>query len=265
MDGQSEDGSTNRARFGSRVVLQVDSASGLDALTNGHPLSLSRVVASNLFILQAPDALTAAREAQRLASTSGVKASYPVMRQSASLDGAYAPQPSDANFAFQWSLEHRNGDGSPGGVDLNIRAAWPYSTGQGVTVAVADNGVELTHPELAAAVLGQPHYNFLFQSTNAGPVDRQVDGAHGTGVAGLIASDLGHARIVGVAPGANLASWVVVDTNTLLGSDEQLMDMYQFESNRIGVENFSWGHGGPGQVALSPLEEIGISNAIHFG
>ncbi|HVV71530.1 MAG TPA: S8 family serine peptidase, partial [Verrucomicrobiae bacterium] len=76
---------------------------------------------------------------------------------------------------------------------------------------------------------------------------------------------LDHARMVGVAPGAGLASWVVVDTNTLLAGDEQLMDMYQFESNRIGVENFSWGHGGPGQIPLSPLEDIGISNAIAFG
>jgi subtilisin family serine protease len=265
VQAQPENDTTNVVLFGSRVVLQLKPNSDLRALMNNAPLSLARTVASNLFILDAPDALTAAREAHRLAASPGVEASYPVVRQRAGLLGAYAPRPWDWNFSFQWPLEHRNLDGSSAGVDLNVRAAWPYSMGQGVVVAVSDSGVEMNHTELVAAVLGQPHYNFLLSNTNAGPVDRHSDGAHGTGVAGLIAADLNHARMVGVSPYAKLASWVVVDTNLLLASDEQLMDMYQFQSNLLGVENFSWGHSGLGQQPISALEEVGISNAVNFG
>src|SRR5436309_674426 len=52
-----EDGSSNRVEFGSRVVLEIESTNRLRPLLEGSPLTLSRVVASNVFILQAPAAL----------------------------------------------------------------------------------------------------------------------------------------------------------------------------------------------------------------
>src|SRR6266850_1301986 len=159
-----EKSGTNFVEFGSRVVLQLQKAGDLDRLTRGHSLSLSRTVAPNVFILQAPDPLTAAREAHRLAALAEVLASYPVLRRNGDLHGPYAYLPTDTYFGLQWNLENRNGDGSPAGVDLNVRAAWPLSTGKGITIAAADTGVELTHVELAARVAGAPHYNFEAQN-----------------------------------------------------------------------------------------------------
>jgi subtilisin family serine protease/subtilisin-like proprotein convertase family protein len=259
------DGSTNFVELGARVVLQLKSAGDLKGAIGNRPLKTIRTVGSNVFLLQAPDALTAAREADRLAALPQVMVSHPVTRRPADLHGPYASLPTDSFFGLQWQLEHRQSDGSSGGVDLNARAAWPFSTGKGVTVAVADTGIELNHPELSASVAGQPHFSFLLQTTNGAPVDRLVVGAHGTEVSGLIAADLNHARMVGVAPGANLSSWVVVNTNQLLASDELLMDMYQYQSNLVGVENFSWGHAGLNQNPISLLEQIGISNAVNLG
>jgi subtilisin family serine protease len=68
-------------------------------------------------------------------------------------------------------------------VDVNVRAAWPYSTGEGVIVAVADNGVEMNHVELTNSVTGAPHYNFAEQTTNGLPVNRLGNGCawHGSG------------------------------------------------------------------------------------
>jgi subtilisin-like proprotein convertase family protein len=43
------------------------------------------------------------------------------------------------------------------------------------------------------------------------------------------------------------------------------MDMYQYQSNLVGVENFSWGHAGLTQNPISLLEQIGISNAVNYG
>ena len=123
-----EKSGTNFVKLGSRVVLQLQRAGDLDRLIRGHSLVLSRTVAPNVFIFQAPDPLTAAREAHRLAALAEVLASYPVLRRNADLHGPYAPQPTDTYFGLQWNLEHRNGDGSPAGVDLNVRAAWPLST-----------------------------------------------------------------------------------------------------------------------------------------
>ncbi len=263
---------TNLVEFGSRIVLQVRSTNALNQLLGDHPLSVVRVIAPGLVMLQAPDALTAARQAHWLASQTNVAACYPVSRQRIDLHGRYAPQPTDTFFSYtvpsnpyEWALENRNVDGSSAGMDLNLRAAWTFSVGAGVTVAVADSGLEMAHPELAAQVAGAPHYNFSAQSTDVGPVTANQFGAHGTEVAGLLAADLNHARMVGAAPGARLASWVIMDTNLFLATDDQLMDMYQYASNVVGVQNHSWGHQGLTQVPAGLLEAVGISNAVTFG
>src|SRR5205814_3011389 len=44
-----------------------------------------------------------------------------------------------------------------------------------------------------------------------------------------------------------------------------LMDMYQFASNVVSVQNHSWGHSREVQEAPTLLEQIGISNAVTFG
>src|SRR5687768_4945304 len=90
-----DDGSTNFVELGSRVVVHLASGTApADLLTNGI-LQVSRAIAPDVFILQAPDARAAAREAHRLAALPEVRASYPVMRRQADLHGPYAMQPTD--------------------------------------------------------------------------------------------------------------------------------------------------------------------------
>jgi subtilisin family serine protease/subtilisin-like proprotein convertase family protein len=253
------------AELGSRLVVQLKSPQDLQSLIAGRSLALTRVITSNVFILQAPDSSTAAGEAHRLAALPEVTSSYPVMRRQADLHGPYADQPIDSLFSFQWPLEHRNGDGSSAGVDVNVRAAWPYSTGDGIIVAIADSGIEMNHVELTNSVVGAPHYNFVDQTTNGMPASRSSSAAHGTEVAGLVAAQRNTARMVGVAPGAKLASWVIFDSNMLLAGDDRLMEMYQYASNSVAVQNHSWGS--PGLTLGGPtlLEQLGISNAIAYG
>ena len=265
-------GSTNSIELGSRVVLQLKSAADLKRLTAGHPLELSRTVAPNLFILQAPDALTAAKEAHRLSALDGVVAAYPESRGQAGMHGPYAPQPTDTFFPFrsttnpwEWPLENRDTNGNRTGPDINVRAAWPYSLGQGVTIAFADSGLELTHPEFIDRVAGAPHFNFLTQDTNAVPYSRSAAAAHGTEAAGLAVASLNNARMVGVAPEASLASWLISDGINVLATDEQLMDMYQYQSNVVSIQNHSWGNNGLLQLGPDLVEQVGISNAIEFG
>jgi len=266
LKGWPQNGSTNFVEFGSRVVLHVQSTNSLPRLLAGSPLTLSRVVAGNVFIFQAPDAPAAAREAQRLAADPEVLASYPVVRQAAALHGPYAPQPDDQYFTEQWYLEQRNANGAAAGPDLNARAAWPYTRGEGVVVAVADVGVESAHPDLAPRMAEALNHNFSDSSAGSRPFGGDVNWAHGTEVAGLIAAEGGNGRgMIGAAPEAQLASWVIFNTNQTLVSDEQLMDMYQFASNVVSVQNHSWGHSREVQEAPTLLEQIGISNAVTFG
>ena len=54
------EGGTNLVELGDRVVLQVSSPVDLTGCIAGHPLEVARTLSTNLVVLQAPDALTAA-------------------------------------------------------------------------------------------------------------------------------------------------------------------------------------------------------------
>lgn len=261
------DQSTNTIELGNRIVIQLKPGADLKKFTEGRASKLARVVAPNVFILQAPDAFTALSEAETLAQSPDILASYPVMRRAAELHGPFANKPNDQYFFTQWNLGARNSDGTVGGPNLNVRAAWPVTRGDGVTIAIADVGLELSHVEISPRAVGSPHFNFTTQTTNGLPASTSSTGAHGTEVAGLAAAEMNNGKgMVGVAPGASLASWVIFNsTNLGIASDEHLMDMYQYASNSVAVQNHSWGNAGITLAGPSLLEQIGISNALTFG
>jgi subtilisin family serine protease len=261
------EGSTNTVELGNRVVLQLEPGRNLDAFLAGGQLTRSRTIRSNLFILQATDSRTAIEAAAALAPREGVLASYPVMRRPLRHHDAYAPAPNDPRFAEQWNLENRGADGNLAGPDLNVRAAWPATRGDGVVVAVADEGFQLDHPELATQQSSDLHFNFYRNTASGGPAS--PDANHGTAVAGLIAATQdNHRGLSGIAPSARLASWVVFGTShgqESIASDEQLMDMFQYASNRVAVQNHSWGSTSSSQVALDALTDSGIASAVTSG
>ena len=261
-----ESGTGGEVQLGRHVVLQLDVGRRLAELIAGRPLKVHQVWAANLFMLEAPDAWTAASEAQRLSGAPGVFASYPVMRHKLSLL-AYARRPNDPYFPQQWHLENRDDTGASLGADLNTRAAWPVSQGEGVIIGIADNGVELAHPELAPRAASALHFSFVSGQTNGGPssYDASLAG-HGTAVAGLAVAEGNNQRgIIGVAPKAQFASWVVFDETESMVTETNLADMFQYRSNIVWVQNHSWGNGGTTILAPTLVEKVGVSNAVLYG
>lgn len=267
-----ENGPTNLVEFSSRVVVQIEAGVRLEPMIADRPLRLARTLPPGTFILEAGDPLTAAQQAASLARLPGVIAAYPVARRQWNLHGPYARPPNDPYFSppgaaladRQWHLENRDEQGNSAGSDLNTRAAWPFTRGEGVTVAVADDGFEMTHPDLTARTTNAPHLNFHTLGTNVGPSGSFSD--HATAVAGLIAAT-GDNRvgISGVAPKATLANWVLFDRFSFLPDEERLMDAFQYASNIVRVQNHSWGNAAASPLRPSTIEEIGISNAVAFG
>ena len=264
-----ENGSPFPVEFGSRVGLQLKPGIDLRELIKERPLTFSRLVAPNLFILQAPNAMTALIEAQRLADQPEVLMSCPVRRRSQlRLHGPYSGRPNDSYFYDQWNLENRDATGASSGVDLNLRAAWPITRGKGTVIAVADDGVDLAHPEFVSRASNDLHFYFDGGNgtTNAMPADPNDN--HSTEVAGLaLAEGNNHRGMSGVAPQALLANWKIFLGQDFVASEEQMMDMFQYRSNIVSVENHSWGKGqdDPSQLAPTQWERIGISNALAFG
>ncbi len=66
---------------------------------------------------------------------------------------------------------------------INIADVWQSHKGEGVNVAIVDEVVESTHPELAPNMDLSLHHSYT-----ANPMDRSTGDSHGTAVAGIIAA-----------------------------------------------------------------------------
>ena len=110
--------------------------------------------------------------------------------------GAGGSTPNDPVFqqGLQWGVQRI---GAPG--------AWARGTGDGVTIAVVDSGVDVTHEDLAPKLDGQ--VSCIGASGNAAACkgSGQDDNGHGTHVAGIAAAATDNGRgVAGVAPDARL-------------------------------------------------------------
>jgi subtilisin family serine protease len=258
-----------KVELGNRVILELEPRTTLASVLSTQDVSSVRMVRSNLFILQVADSISAATTAEFLASKQGVVTSRPIMRRQLQKHGTYGAAPNDPYFTEQWHLDNRSSDGNLAGPTLNVRGAWPFTKGEQVLVGIADDGVQLDHPELSQNANGNPHYNF-FKSTSSG-IPYGSDANHGTSVAGLISAKQNNAiGVSGVAPNVGIASWVIfgissLDGSETIASDEQLMDMFQYASNSVAVQNHSWGSATTELLALDALSDTGIENAVNHG
>jgi|GEM_PF-804050 len=85
---------------------------------------------------------------------------------------------------------------------MRVPQAWQLADGQGVVVAVVDEGVDRTHPEMAGQLV------LPETGCKTDPVDDDYDpsdtGGHGTHVAGTVAAAANGQGMVGVAPRAKI-------------------------------------------------------------
>ena len=111
------------------------------------------------------------------------------------------------------------------------------STGQGVTVAVIDTGVDLDHPEFSGRIVAG--YDFVDNDTIAD------DGnGHGTHVAGTIAAARDDLGITGVAYDANIMPIRVLDDDGYGSTADIIAGIRWAADNGADVINLSLG-GGP--------------------
>ncbi|HRI15250.1 MAG TPA: S8 family serine peptidase [Verrucomicrobiota bacterium] len=271
--------------FTDRVALRLEPGTPLESILEGRPLTLARTIAPDLYVLQASDASAAWAEAEALAETPRVNAAYPVCHPPRAVGDSYAAAPTDEFFqtkveigsceiapgviipgqivSGQWYLENRDPvTGAQQGVDLNVRPAWSTTRGEGITVAVADTGVDLGHTDLKAAAEGSPHFNFSTGLPNGSATQSGAVGAHGTSVAGILAATANNAfGISGIAPGSRLASWVIFDARGRPINGERLGDLFRFASNQVAVQNHSWVPVSLGQRGPDALEDAGLDSA----
>jgi len=254
-----------RVKFGSRVVLQLAKETALGQVMLGSLLKPDREFAPGLFLLQAPNVKVALEESERLTKIRNVLVSHPVRQRLMRKTAPMAKRPNDPLYDTQWPLENRDpGTGDKIGPEFNIREAWAGSTGQGVVIGIADDGVDLAHTDFLGQGADDLHFNFTNGETDGNPAASNQ--GHGTIVAGLALAKADNKRgIAGVSPGAKLASLVVWTAGDDFGTEEQVADMFQYRNDAVHVQNHSWGSSTIEQLDAAVIESKAIERAIETG
>jgi subtilisin family serine protease len=103
----------------------------------------------------------------------------------------------DTNFGNLWGLNNTLNQN----IDINACEAWELTQGEGVNVAIIDQGIDIVHNDLNSNI--HP-YSFNCQ-TGTSPSLFLNTGIHGTIVAGIIgAIKDNNLQVVGVAPSSKI-------------------------------------------------------------
>ncbi len=147
------------------------------------------------------------------------------------------PRPGpDPYFVYQYDMSLINADAAWG--LCNLKAS-------GVTIAVIDTGVDLTHPDLQANLL--PGYDFV--NNDAVPQDNN---GHGTNVAGIAAAALNGIGVAGVAPTAKILPVRVLNSSGS-GYLSDIAAGITYAADRAQVLNLSLGGPAGSQTLLNAI------------
>lgn len=145
----------------------------------------------------------------------------------------------DPLLSSQWYL-YNTGQRGASGYDLNIAPIWGRYSGQGLVIAVNDDGMDLTHPDLSANLLTNLAYDSIRDTLGQGfekPGSAAIN-EHGT-VVGSIVGMVANNGIggTGVAWGAKIVPALTS------GNSAQLAKMFLANlSANVAVSVNSWGN-----------------------
>ncbi|MFB4162996.1 S8 family serine peptidase [Alteribacillus sp. JSM 102045] len=169
-----------------------------------------------------------------LLTVEGVKAVYPSVEYEVDVQ---AP----LSILKQKEFHPQMNDSAP---YVGAPEAWEQGlTGQGITVAVIDTGVDYTHPDLEHAFGDYKGYDFVDddgdpQETPPGE-EEDVETNHGTHVAGTIAAN---GKMKGIAPDANLLGYRVLGPGGSGTTEDVIAGIEQAVEDGADVMNLSLGN-----------------------
>ncbi len=163
------------------------------------------------------------------------------------------PQISDPLYACQWHLNSR------GAGHVNVEAAWAQGVmGEGVNVAVVDDGMYHTHEDLRDNVDSSRNHDYTGNDDIHTPLEH-----HGTHVAGLIAARDNDIGVRGVAPRATVYGYNYLASP---GTIFHRADAMARNRATTAVSNNSWGPtDGPGLSLLDSVWEQTVATSLSAG
>lgn len=172
--------------------------------------------------------------------------------------------PNDTFFSHQWHLKNTGQAGGKAGVDIGVENVWDTYQGEGIRIAIVDDGLQINHPDLLENVDTANHRDWNGSDTDPSP--DTGSNYHGTAVAGVAAArgnnNLG---VSGVAPKATLVGFRVLGG---MVSDAYFAGSASEGSDIIQIKNNSWGppDGYPSELgASSSLMDEAMETAARTG
>lgn len=194
--------------------------------------------------------------AAQLAGLPGIEHVEPVLKRK--LSKRFVPN--DPLFSQQWTMLNTGQHGATAGADINVTNVWDNYKGTGIIIGVIDDGLQYTHPDLAANALTTIHYDYRDNDNDPAPVGvGAAADSHGTATAGVIAAvgnnNLG---LAGVAFDSKLVGLRLIGGTA---GDAQEGAALSHSNQVIHIYNNSWGpnddglvKGGAGTLALAALQ-----------
>ncbi|TAE49226.1 MAG: peptidase S8 [Oscillatoriales cyanobacterium] len=168
--------------------------------------------------------------------------------------------PRDPLYPKQWYLNNKGGDGVVSGAQIYAEPAWDITRGvRSIVIAIADDSVDLTHPDFQGQ--GKIVSPIDFKDGDTSPMPVAESDNHGTSCAGVAAAEENGKGTVGVAPGCAL---MPIRTTGFL-DDESIEKIFNWAIEKgAAVISCSWG---PGAVyyPLSLRQSAAITKAATQG
>ncbi|NDE54437.1 MAG: hypothetical protein EB069_07625, partial [Actinobacteria bacterium] len=140
--------------------------------------------------------------------------------------------PTDTSARYQWHLYPE--------VGANIFPVWRDWNGTGIKVAIFDQGIDPTHPDLNDNLLLSLGRKASNLSVGGDPI-LSIDN-HGTPVAGVIAAESNGLGVIGVAPKASLVSIYSPLSSSPASFSAEIVNAFTY-AKAFDILNNSWGFG----------------------
>lgn len=167
--------------------------------------------------------------------------------------------PNDPQFGSQWHYRNTGQAGGTPGADISLVEAWDIEKGSAsVVVAIVDDGIQHTHPDLSGNMWPGLGYNFVNNSPNINP------GNHGTHVAGTVAAvNNNGVGVSGVAGGSGPGDGVrLMSCQVFSGSTSGGFHVAPVwaADNGAAISQNSWGYTVSGVFDQNVLDAIDYFN-----
>ncbi|MBN2824883.1 MAG: S8 family serine peptidase [Campylobacterales bacterium] len=148
--------------------------------------------------------------------------------------------PSNTSFRYNYSIDQ---DAS-----ANIAKAWELTKGEGVLIAIIDNGFDVEHEDLKDNIVLT--YNVADDNSD---VSNEDSSTHGTAATGIIIASSNETGTIGVAPKAK----IVLIKDHELSTDSDMVKAFEYaQKSGARVVSCSWGTNNVSDVVASKIQEL---------